>query len=94
MPSAFVGGSRRSPPLGVNMNKIVIITGASSGIGLSLKNLYLSNGDIVYNISRSAINDEYNYPCDVSNEERIKEIINEIGTKHGHIDILINCAGF
>ena len=33
------------------MNKVVIITGASSGIGLSLKNKYLSNGDIVYNIS-------------------------------------------
>ena len=76
------------------MNKIVIITGASSGIGLSLKNLYLSNGDIVYNISRSASKNEYDYSCDVSNEEMVKSIIDEIGNKHGHIDILINCAGF
>lgn len=76
------------------MNKIVIITGASSGIGLSLKNKYLLNGDIVYNISKTTNNDEYNYSCDVANEDKIKEIIDFIGNKHRHIDILINCAGF
>ena len=76
------------------MNKIVVITGASSGIGLSLKNIYSNNGDIVYNISRSTTTDEYNFSCDVTNEIKMKDIIDFIGNKHGHIDILINCAGF
>lgn len=76
------------------MNKVVIITGASSGIGLSLKNKYSSSGDIVYNISRNVTEDDYNYKSDVADENKMREIINTIGTKHGHIDILINCAGF
>ena len=76
------------------MNKVVIITGASSGIGLSLKNKYLSNGDIVYNISKQCDEDEFNFECDVADEIKIKTIIETIGNKNGKIDILINCAGF
>lgn len=76
------------------MNKVVIITGASSGIGQSTRELFLKNGDIVYNLSLSCEEDEFNFKCDVSNEERVKQIINQIGGKHKHIDTLINCAGY
>lgn len=76
------------------MNRIVIITGASSGIGLCTKQLFLDNGDIVYNISKSCEQDEFNFCCDVSDSENIKQIIEQIGNKHGRIDILINNAGY
>lgn len=76
------------------MNKIVVITGASSGIGLATKDLFLQNGDIVYNLSLNCTEDDFNFKCDVSNEERVKEVINIIGSKHKHIDTLINCAGY
>ena len=57
------------------MNRIVVITGASSGIGLELKKLYLEASDTVVTISRSEDkgNDNH-YACDVSNEEQVKQL--------------------
>lgn len=77
------------------MNRIVVITGASSGIGLELKKLYLASGDTVVTISRSEDKDNpHHYACDVSNEAGIKQVFESIGEKYKHIDILINNAGF
>jgi len=76
------------------MDKIVVITGGTSGIGLDLKNLFEKNGDTVLVISNMAVSEENHYFCDISNELKVKQIINEIGEKFGRIDILINCAGF
>ena len=65
------------------MNRIVVITGASSGIGLELKKLYLEASDTVVTISRSEDkgNDNH-YACDVSNEEGIAKVFKDIGKKY------------
>lgn len=77
------------------MSRIVVITGASSGIGAELKKLYLEKCDTVLTISRSEDKgNECHYACDVSNEEGITKIFKDIGKKYQHIDILINNAGF
>ena len=77
------------------MSRIVVITGASSGIGAELKKLYEAHGDTVLTISRSEDKgNKYHYACDVSNEAGIKKIFDTIGATYGHIDILINNAGF
>ncbi len=68
----------------------IIITGASSGIGLALKNHYQSLGNTVFDISKSG----EGYECDVTDRASLSKIIEDIMTKVDHIDILINCAGF
>ena len=77
------------------MNRVVVITGASSGIGAELKKLYLSSGDTVVTISRSEDkgNDNH-YACDVSDESGLSKVFDSIGKRYHSIDILINNAGF
>lgn len=78
-----------------NNRRIVVITGASSGIGEGLKFLFKENGDLVFNLSKSITEeDEFNIKCDITSESDVKSSINLIGTKYNRIDILINCAGF
>ena len=68
----------------------IVITGSSSGIGLNLKQYYRNLNNNVVGISLT--NDDY--CADVSNKEALKPIFEDIKQKLGHIDILINCAGF
>ena len=74
--------------------KIVGITGASSGIGEQLKNFYEADGDIVVNLSLDAPNDDKNIKLDVSNSQGVKDAFKTINDKYKKIDILINCAGY
>ena len=77
------------------MNKIIVITGASSGIGQNVAKLFKENNDIVVNLSKHiAKEDKYNIKCDVSNEEMVKKAFEHIKNEYSHIDILINNAGY
>ncbi len=76
--------------------KVVVITGASSGIGLVTAKYFVKNGYKVYGLSRN-IKEEQEFvslSCDVTNEEQIKESINYIMQEENRIDVLINNAGF
>ncbi len=88
------------------MGKVVIVTGASSGIGLACAKEFASKGYAVVLAARSieklteieqeikSINQEvYSVQTDVSKEEDCKELINNVITKFGRIDVLINNAG-
>ena len=82
------------------MEKIVIITGASKGLGLGLAKEYHKNGYRVLSISRSNIEKLYaleQYQCDLSKTETIENTLKEI---FSHLDknntsnlTLINNAG-
>jgi len=77
------------------MNKTVLISGASSGIGLSLANKMQEDGYTVIGLSRkkpSNISFKY-YECDLTNMELIKTVSKKIILDYNTIDILINCAG-
>ena len=50
------------------MDKIIVITGGTSGIGLELKNLFVNNGDKVLTVSSRELDDENHYSCEISNE--------------------------
>lgn len=77
------------------MNKIVLITGASSGIGYETAKMFVKQNDIVINISREISQVcQYNFKADISNEEQLNEIFKQIKEKFGKIDILINNAGY
>lgn len=78
------------------MSKVVIITGASSGIGLSTAQLLQDKGFIVYNFSRrEAANEQFkSISVDVTNENNIIEALNEVYKREKRVDIVINNAGF
>lgn len=78
-------------------NTIAIVTGANKGIGLETVNQLLAKGAIVYGICRSDCPvKNKNFIClkaDVRNIESLRQAFEDIVSKHGKIDILINNAG-
>ena len=79
------------------MNKVVLITGASSGIGKSIAEFLHYKGFIVYGTSRNPdkiINSVFPLiELDVRNTESIHKAVKKIIELSGPIDILINNAG-
>lgn len=88
---------------GDKMNRVVLVTGASRGLGASIVKVFLENKDIVYvNYFRSRnkaeeLGKKYELAipiyCDVSNEQEVKEMIEQIKKEQGHLDIIVNNAG-
>jgi NAD(P)-dependent dehydrogenase (short-subunit alcohol dehydrogenase family) len=87
------------------MNKLVVITGGSSGIGLATAKLYVDSGAKVVVTSRSQKHldsalrtlggDTVGITCDVSKLSDIDNLYNEIENRYSQtIDILIANAGF
>jgi len=76
--------------------KVVVITGGSSGIGLATVKKFVSKGHIVYELSRSgkSFDDVKHIFCDVTQEGTVKSAIDQVIAEQGHIDVLINNAGF
>ncbi|MDA3932652.1 MAG: SDR family oxidoreductase [Tenericutes bacterium] len=78
------------------MNKIVLVSGASSGIGLETARHLSSKGYQVIGISRSYPKVEYNFDyflCDITDEKKVIKTMHLIEEKYEHIDVLINSAG-
>jgi len=88
-------------------SKVVLITGCSSGFGLHTAAHLSSKGYKVVATMRNLDkqNELFNevrrrngqidvLQLDVTNKSSIKEAINQIAVKYGHVDILINNAGY
>ncbi len=82
---------------GESSKRVVLITGASSGIGKSVANYLNQRNFIVYGTSRIAKSSEkggFNFvQLDVTKEQTIAEAVELIISNEGKIDILINNAG-
>ncbi len=81
------------------MKKVVLITGASKGIGKALTEKMLNENFFVIGTSRNGIikdfenKDFYSLKLDLSNTSSIENAHKEIFSKFKYIDILINNAG-
>lgn len=76
----------------VGKDKVVVITGASSGIGKALAEKYKEQGFSVVGISRTQLNGGYS--ADITNFDEVKKAFDNIKKTYGKIDILINNAGY
>lgn len=85
-------------------NKVALVTGSSSGIGLAISKEFAENqGATVIVCSRNINNaittsrringNTYAVRLDVTSENNIESLVNYVISKHGGIDILVNCAG-
>ena len=77
---------------------VAIVTGATAGIGLATANLLKSKGYTVYGTSRRPQSESKNgitmLACDVTSDESVSSVIEEVLRRGGRIDVLVNNAGF
>lgn len=83
-------------------NKTVIVTGAGSGIGQAVAKRFADAGANVLILGRTektlketaSLSSKISYiVADITKSEEIKKVIEEIKSKYGRLDILINNAG-
>lgn len=80
---------------------IVLITGASSGIGKATAHLFAEHGHITYATARrrEAFSELQALAChplyiDLTDEASMLAAVQEIEAKHGAVDVLVNNAGY
>jgi 3-oxoacyl-[acyl-carrier protein] reductase len=81
----------------VYKNKVVLITGASRGIGKYLVNYFLREGAIVFGVSRGEAKNNHksyiHFIADVSKHKEVANVIFKIRKNGGKLDVVINNAG-
>lgn len=88
------------------MGKIILITGASSGLGLSLSERFVQRGDTVYGLTltrknwsaaQKRIPDSrrfFLFQGDASSEAAVKRFVTSVHRKEGRLDGLVHSAGY
>jgi short-subunit dehydrogenase len=80
---------------------VILVTGASAGMGKEFVKVLLADGHTVYGAARRVehMSDIQQLgakllPLDVTQEESIVQAVNTVLTEQGRVDVLINSAGF
>ncbi|CAN9383592.1 unnamed protein product [Alternaria alternata] len=82
-------------------DKVAIITGCSSGIGLATTRLFLERGASVFGIDigeqPQKLAEDYStftfYKTDLTESQAAEHAVAKCVGKHNRIDVLVNCAG-
>jgi len=90
----------------MNKPRVIIVTGAASGIGLEIAKTYLEMGDQVHlvDLNKEKLIDEvkkftdsgfkaFAKVCNVGKLGEVKKLINQVVKESGEINVLINNAG-
>jgi short-subunit dehydrogenase len=88
-------------------SQVIVITGGSSGIGKQLAHDFLTRGAQVVIVSDDTAKLDRAYrelqavssgieavACDVRNQPQVQSMVNSVLSRYGHVDILINNAGY
>lgn len=79
------------------MTKVIVVTGASTGIGKAISDALYQQGNVVYGLSRSIQQKDHSFhtmPLDIGDESMIDSVLQEIHANEGRIDVLVNNAGY
>ncbi len=87
------------------MNRVIVLTGASRGLGLALAKKFIASGDTVFGISRTRTHwtaakkavssDRFQLLSgDITSEKTVKTIVAGILRRAGRVDLLLNNAGY
>lgn len=71
------------------MARTVLITGATSGLGLEIKRWYKGQGFRVLDISRTSDN----YPTDLSDPVQVNNLVRTLDEDEHEFDVMVNNAG-
>ncbi len=84
-------------------NKVTLVTGGASGIGLRIAEEFIANGAtaVLADVNgEAAIHAAAAIPgkavgiaCDVSNHDSVFQMVQHVLDRFGKIDVLVNCAG-
>lgn len=83
--------------------RVVLVTGASSGIGKEIARLLVRRGDFPVLVARRSeplrkLTEELGtgvaHPCDITDENSVRALVDEVINTRGRIDVLINNAGY
>jgi NAD(P)-dependent dehydrogenase (short-subunit alcohol dehydrogenase family) len=85
--------------MAVKTDQVALLTGASSGIGDAAAQALVGAGFTVYGTSRKAAAGEERggvvfLPLDVTDDQSVDGAVREVLDRSGHIDVLVNNAGF
>src|ERR1700728_2639535 len=90
----------------MQQGRVVVITGAGGGIGSRIVDRFLANGDRVIGLDRAEpslkelaatrkAGDRLSTSCvDVTDAGTVAAFATYVRQTHGHLDVLVNCAGF
>lgn len=80
------------------MSKVILVTGATSGIGLLTARMLAEQGHTVIGTGRSADSkglESFEWKrLDITDQDAVDECVNQIVKTKGKIDVLVNCAGY
>lgn len=76
--------------------KVIVITGATTGIGRTVAQMFADKGHKVFSLSRKKVEDKKIrfIECDITNSEQVEFAFQQIFAMENQIDVLINNSGF
>lgn len=77
------------------MSRVVVVTGAASGIGYATAELFRDAGDTVYalDVADTMPSGVIRIICDVSSKVAVQEAVATVAAQHDRLDVLANVAG-
>ena len=73
--------------------QVAIVTGAASGLGLAIARKLLAEGAQVVALDLNEGSVPVSFAIDLTKEEQVASVVNQIAERFGRIDILVNSAG-